>query len=76
MFIGDVLINTREIKDVATRNAIAMLVTRIDTLESKVQELVKAARIERDRELQKEKEKIIEEFTRGEDQNTSNENTL
>ena len=64
--------NTREIKDIATRNAIAMLLTKIEVLESKVQELVKASRIERDRELQKEKEKIIEEFTRGEDQNTSN----
>jgi virulence-associated protein VapD len=75
MFIGDVLMNTREIKDIATRNAIAVLVTRIETLESKVQDLVKAAKIERDRELQIEKEKIIEEFTRGEDQN-SNENSL
>ena len=39
------------IKDIATRNAIIMLTTRIEVLESKVQDLLKEKRIEEERRL-------------------------
>jgi hypothetical protein len=48
--------NLMDIKDIHTRNVILSLITRIEVLESKIQDLSKQNRIEDERQIQESRE--------------------